>query len=148
MGKICTFIGNKDVLLDKSDIIRLKNIITTAITEHNVHEFYCGNYGNFDIACASILRSLKHVYDISIVFVTPYMNKRYLSNERIKFFYDEILYPALETTPCKFAIIKRNKFMIDKSDIVIAGVYKSYGNAFRFLKYAQSKNKKIFYFNL
>ena len=55
MAKICTFIGNKDVILNGKDRETLKNLITSAIIDYGATTFYCGNYGNFDLLCATIL---------------------------------------------------------------------------------------------
>lgn len=90
----------------------------------------------------------KKDYDISVIFVTTYLDKSYLNRGQIKLLYDDILYPGLEKVPPKYAIVERNKYMIDRSDIVIAGVYKQFGNAYKFLNYARSKNKVILSLNL
>ena len=148
MAKICTFIGNKDVILNGKDRETLKNLITSAIIDYGATTFYCGNYGNFDLLCATILNCLKKDYDISVIFVTPYLDKSYLNRGQIKLLYDDILYPGLEKVPLKHAIVERNKYMIDRSDIVIAGVYKQFGNAYKFLYYARPKNKVILSLNL
>lgn len=143
MRKICTFIGNKDIFLNNIEKDRLLELIVSAITDYGVTTFYCGNYGKFDLISAEIIKSLKSYFEIRSVFVTPYIDERYLNKEIIKELYDDILYPGLEKTPLKFAIIERNKYMIDHADIVISGVYKQYGNAYKFLNYALSKNKII-----
>ncbi len=143
MGKICAFIGNKDIFLSNIEKDRLSKLIVSAISDYGVTTFYCGNYGKFDLICAAIIKSLKSSFDIRSVFVTPYIDKRYTDKELIKELYDDILYPGLEKTPLKYAIVERNKYMIDRADIVIAGVYKQYGNAYKFLNYARSKNKII-----
>ena len=57
--------------------------------------------------------------------------------------YDSIVYPPLEKTPLKFAISKRNEWMIDQSDFVIAYVEHSFGGAYQSLKYAHRKGKRI-----
>lgn len=121
----------------------MKKLITSAITEYGVTTFYCGNYGNFDMICATILQFLKIRFPISVIFVTPYIDEKYLNKAQMQLLYDDILYPALENVPRRYAIIARNKYMINHADIVIAGVYKSYGNAYGFLKYARAKNKTI-----
>ncbi len=51
-------------------------------------------------------------------------------------------YPPIEAVPKKFAIVKRNEYMVDKSDAV-AYVKKSWGGATITLEYAQKKKKKI-----
>ena len=51
----------------------------------------------------------------------------------------------LETVPPKFAIVRRNAWMIDKSDLLIACVKYSWGGAAKTLEYAKRKRIKILY---
>lgn len=46
----------------------------------------------------------------------------------------------IEKTPPKFAIIKRNEWMIDKSDFLIAYVEHNWGGAYRTLEYAKKQS--------
>ena len=55
--------------------------------------------------------------------------------------YDGSVYPDLENTPPRFAIIKRNEWMIDKSDFLIAYVKNSFGGANKTLSYAKKRRK-------
>ena len=57
--------------------------------------------------------------------------------------FDNIVYPPLETVPYRYAIIRRNEWMIDQADIVIAHVRYSWGGAERSLEYAKRKKKEI-----
>ena len=76
--------------------------------------------------------------------VLPYIDQPFL--ERIEIFknhFDETIYPPLESVPRKYAIIRRNEWMVDSADIVIAYVTYSWGGAARTLEYAKRKNKNI-----
>ena len=55
--------------------------------------------------------------------------------------YDEILYPEIESVPLKFAISKRNEWMVNNADYVIGYVQTHYGGAYNTLLYAH-KHKK------
>ena len=57
--------------------------------------------------------------------------------------YDEIVYPELESVPWKFAISKRNEWMVEQADIVIAFVDHDWGGAATTLQYAKRKKKTI-----
>ena len=61
----------------------------------------------------------------------------------MKALYDDVLYPPLETTPYRLAIVKRNEWMVSQSDLVIAYVLYSWGGAARTLEYAEKRKKKI-----
>lgn len=47
------------------------------------------------------------------IFITPYITESYkLRNELMKKRFDCILYPPIENTPYRFAIIRRNEWMV------------------------------------
>lgn len=50
------------------------------------------------------------------------------TNTILKIF-DSTLYPNIENTPPRFAILKRNKWMIDNSNFLIAYVKHSWGGS-------------------
>lgn len=70
--------------------------------------------------------------------VLPYIDKEF--NNKL---YDESVYPPIEKVPKRFAIIKRNEWMVDNSDIVIAYIKHSWGGAVRTYNYATKKQKEI-----
>ena len=108
--------------------------------------FYLGDYGAFDIAAKlAALEYKQKVQQSQVVFVTPYMDEKYLKRRNpLKDGYDSIIYPQIETTPKKFAIIERNKWMVKEADYVIAFVKYTWGGAAKTLEYAQNIKKKIF----
>ena len=55
--------------------------------------------------------------------------------------YDEIIYPEIDSVPLKFAISKRNEWMVKQADYVIGYVCTHYGGAYKTLLYAH-KHKK------
>lgn len=70
--------------------------------------------------------------------VLPYLDREYDAG-----LYDETLYPPLESTPKRFAISKRNEYMINAADCVIAFVVHDFGGAYNSLRYAQRQHKRI-----
>lgn len=85
--------------------------------------------------------------DTKLIFIFPYQNK-WLEDRRaqIEKEYDEIIYPELERVPLKFAILKRNEFMVGQADRVICYVQTHYGGAYKTLLYAHKRKKS--YVNL
>jgi hypothetical protein len=57
--------------------------------------------------------------------------------------YDSIVYPPIEKSPPRLAIIKRNEWMISKADLIIAYVLHTHGGAYKSLEYARKKNRFI-----
>ena len=106
---------------------------------------YNGGYGNFDYFAAKCVQRMQEQYsNIRNCLVLPYIDQPFL--ERIEIFknhFDETIYPPLESVPRKYAIIRRNEWMVDSADIVIAYVTYSWGGAARTLEYAKRKNKNI-----
>ena len=108
--------------------------------------FYLGNYGGFDKFAFSCCRSFKETHPNStLVFVTPYRDQKYLAHHLpVDDEYDEILYPDIENKPLRFAISYRNKYMVEKADVVIAYIDHSFGGAYKTYEYAQKKEKTIY----
>ena len=57
--------------------------------------------------------------------------------------YDAVVYPPIEDTPPKYAISKRNEWMITKADLIIAYVNCKHGGAYKSLCFAKRKKKRI-----
>lgn len=106
---------------------------------------YNGGYGNFDYFAAKCVQRLHGRYsNIRNCLVLPYIDQPFL--DRIAVFtnrFDETIYPPLENVPRKYAIIRRNEWMVDSADIIIAYVKYSWGGAARTLEYARRKRKNI-----
>ncbi len=108
---------------------------------------YLGGYGDFDEICARACRELKKERGgIELVYVTPYMNlheQSKIKEMQSRGLYDAYLYPPIEDTPLRFAISKRNEWMMTKADLVISYVCRSYGGAYRSLQVARRAGKEI-----
>lgn len=144
---IITFIGHGTITNSHDLEDKVKCTIKNRISQNEKAYFYCGGYGDFDKLCASVCRQLKKEYpNTEIVYVTPYISVSY--QEKMKYLthsklYDSTIYPPLENTPPKFAISKRNEWMIANADIVISYVIRSYGGAYKSLQFAKRKKKEI-----
>lgn len=101
--------------------------------------FLLGGYGGFDSLAAHVVYDLKRDNpQIHSTLVIPYLNRDYDTK-----LYDDTTYPPLEGVPLKFAISKRNEWMVDQADVVVAYVQHSWGGAAATLRYAESKHKRI-----
>ena len=101
--------------------------------------FLVGNHGNFDRMALSILRKIKegHPY-IRYQIVLAYMPKA-CENE----IEDTVLADGVENTLPRFAIEKRNQWMIEQSDVVVTYVTRSFGGAAKFKRMALAKGKRV-----
>lgn len=134
---VCTFFGHKDTLSLERD--KLKQTIIKEIEENNADTFYVGNHGNYDRMVFSVLKELKETYpDISINVVLAYLPKD--NGEDLSY---TVFPEGIEEVPKRFAIVFRNKWMIERSDTVIAYVKHSFGGAAKFVDIARKKRKTV-----
>lgn len=135
---VVTFCGHKDCLGDKALSANLRAAILALINE-GADYFLLGGYGQFDSLAARTVRELKTQYpNIHSTLVLPYLNREYNSD-----LYDDTTYPPLEEVPARFAISRRNEWMVDNADVVVAYVTHDWGGAATSLQYAKRKKKRI-----
>ena len=141
---IITFCGHSNCLFSDEEKEKLKQLLIKEIRKNPTCKFYLGGYGDFDSLCLRTLRELKKEFqDIELIFITPYIDKNYSKLEFAKYHYDDVIFPPLESVPRKFAILKRNEWMVDSADLVIAYVKYSWGGAAKTLEYAKRKKVSI-----
>ena len=141
---IITFCGHSDFLFNDDIKEQLKNILIGEIIKNPTCKFFLGGYGDFDSLCLRTLTELKKEFqDIELIFITPYLDKNYSKLEFAKNHYDDVIFPPIESVPRKFAILKRNEWMVEQADLVITYVKYSWGGAAKALEYAKRKKKRI-----
>ncbi|MBQ2676869.1 MAG: DUF1273 family protein [Clostridia bacterium] len=133
-----TFCGHGDVYYGEKTKLRLHNCVRELI-EHGATDFLIGGYGNFDCLATHTVNSLKLEFPyIKAVLVVPYLNRNFQFE-----LYDYSIYPPLENVPERFAILKRNQWLVDNADILVACVRYRWGGAAKTLEYAKKKNREI-----
>ena len=116
------------------------DMILPSLIEGGADTFYLGGYGAFDSLAAEAVRRQKTAYPhIELILVLAYLNRVVDTSH-----YDGTTYPPLEKVPPRYTIVKRNEWMVCKSDVVISGVTHSWGGASRTLEFARRKHKVIF----
>ena len=136
-----TFCGHRQIFGSERDRIKQKVYEETELLiKQGASEFLLGGYGAFDCLSADVVQELKSKYPhIKSILVIPYINKRTYNED----LYDGSEYPPIEKTPRKYAILKRNEYMVNKCDVIIAYVEVDFGGAAKTLEYARRKKKKI-----
>ncbi|MBQ3483239.1 MAG: hypothetical protein IJA78_03590 [Clostridia bacterium] len=136
---ICTFFGHKDTPIYE---IRsaLKAVISELIDKTGVLTFYVGNNGNFDFAVQSILKELaSEKENIKYSIVLSFIGEHALSGDQ-----DVTVFPeGLEKTPPRFAISKRNEWLIQNSDLVIAYTKYSFSNSCKWVEKAKKRGLTV-----
>ena len=110
---IVTFCGHSEVP-DREQVCGWLTDVCERLIEGGATEFYLGGYGAFDRLCAAVLQERRRRYaHIRLILVLPYLNGA-LSAEG----YDETVYPPLESVPRRYAILRRNEWMIQRCDVL------------------------------
>lgn len=136
----CTFFGHRNA--PKEIKPTLMSALIDLIENKNVLNFYVGNQGSFDQLVKQCLIELKEIYPINYTIVLAYIPKNVTAfkNENYKF---TILPECIETVPKKFAIVYRNRWMIEQSAYVITYVKRLTGGAAQFKELAEKKEKTV-----
>ncbi len=143
---IVTFCGHSSFVCTTEIKEKMMKILEEKVGDAYA-KFLLGGYGNFDSFAYSCCKEYQKTYpQVKLIFITPYITESYQRNhlEYKKNFYDEIIYPEIEKAPPRFAITYRNKWMVEKSDLVIAYVKSTYGGAYTTFKHAKRKKKEIY----
>ena len=137
--KSACFFGHRDVTHDIRE--KLQFIIEQLITEEQINSFYVGHQGQFDSMVYSVLKEMKVKYPhIRYIVVLAYMPDEHIN----ELYGEDTIYPeGLETVPRRFAISKRNDWMIQHSDYAVCYVHKITGGAAKFREKAEKKGLKV-----
>lgn len=131
--KCCCFFGHRDT--PNGIKTRLTEAVEELISSENVKSFYVGNQGVFDRMVYSVLQEMKEKYpQIKYAVVLAYLpTDKDLKNDHAC----NTIYPeGLETVPKRFAISKRNEWMITKSTHCICYVAHNFGGAAKYVERA------------
>jgi uncharacterized phage-like protein YoqJ len=135
---IVAFCGHNDVA-NPDDVRRWLEHTVGDLIQRGATTFYLGGYGGFDRLAASILHKVSAANpSIESILVLPYLNR-----DAEEDLYDGTIYPPLENVPKRLAIIKRNEWMVDHADVIVAYVLHDWGGASAMLQYAIRKEKEI-----
>ena len=163
--RICCGFGHRVLLMDVEKPLR--EALERLAVKQGVTVFYTGGMGEFDELFARTVRSMKQdCPSLRLVLVMPYLTRKIAIGKshpgaadggqiaRATFdgpgrgwhegLYDEILIPAkLDGVYPKAAIGLRNRWMVDRSDIVIAALHRDFGGAAEAVRYAEKAGKEV-----
>ena len=135
---IITFFGHSDFKENDEFEKIILDLLEKKIGD-NVAEIYLGGYGNFDAFAYKCCKKYKQNHsNVSLVFVTPYLNF-----ENSNLMYDYVIYPEIEDKPLRFAITYRNRYMVEKAEYIIFYLNREWGGAYQSYKYAKQKKKEL-----
>lgn len=133
-----TFCGHREI--DDHDAVeRWLFLCVETLIRDGATVFYLGGYGAFDLMAAAVLRQLKKIHPlIRSVLVLAYRNQKFDAA-----LYDETIYPLPENIPWRHAIPRRNQWMVQHADMLVAYVIRGWGGAARTLDDAQKTHRRI-----
>ena len=135
---IVTFCGHRDVPQQEEVQLWLIDCVEK-LRQEGATDFYLGGYGAYDRMAAGVVWKMKERYpQIRSTLVMPYLDWTPDISQ-----YDVTIYPPLELVPRRFAISRRNRWLMDRADIVVAYVTHDWGGAAATLAYARRKKKRI-----
>lgn len=137
---VCTFFGHRNVPAGVRQ--ELGWVLMDLIENEGADVFYVGHQGEFDRLVRNEIRALKekysHIRYAVVLAYLPTMRDLHLREDT------ETVYPdGLEEVPLKFAISKRNRWMIEQADTVITYVVGNCSGAAQFQELARRKGKRI-----
>lgn len=137
---ICTFFGHRDCSENVRE--KLRKTIVGLIENDSVDTFYVGEQGNFDRLVHAELKELKKQYPtIKYTIILAYhpATRQGRTSEECDTLFPEIPGNVLP----RYAIDKRNQWMIEKADYVITYVRHVTGGAAKFREKAIKKGKIV-----
>ena len=140
--KACTFFGHRDC--PETIKPKIRAAVIDLIENHGVTMFYVGNQGNFDRMVRSVLKEVTTAYPgVGYAVVLAYMPSAKVAN-LYEDFSDTMLPEGIAKVPKRYAILWRNKWMIEHADYVVTYVTRSCGGSAKFQGISIKMDKRIY----
>lgn len=132
----CTFFGHRECYGLDGKVLRET---AEKLIAKGVDTFYVGNQGQFDSMVYSCLKPLREVHPhIHVCVVLAYLPTEKAEDEDLS----DTMYPEIEGHP-KFAIERRNRWMLQSSDFCICYINHTWGGAYKFARLAKRCCKEV-----
>ena len=138
-----SFFGHRTLYHSVAIEKEIERIVRELISTKSFVEFYVGRNGDYDICVASVIKRVQNAvghHNSALILVLPYKLK---DVEDYQKYYDDVILPLEDSTHFKAAITKRNRWMVDNSDLVLAYVERETGGAYQALRYAEKSGVHI-----
>ncbi len=128
---------------------KLTQLVRDLMTIKPYVEFLVGREGDFDRIASSTIRHLRNDFgehNSAHDLILPYMTAEFRDNEESFYEYYsevEIASDATGKSHFKAAYQKRNRYMVDRSDIVIVYIDHESGGAYQTYQYALKQGKTV-----
>lgn len=142
----CALTGHRD-LPENFDVNKLYDLLEQTIRD-GYATFYCGMARGFDLLALDCLVSLGRKYPLKLVACIPYVGQEKSFPQKEKERYKKLLEWCDEkevfgTNYFAGCFHVRDRFMVDRADLVVAYCTKDSGGTAYTLAYAKKKGKEI-----
>lgn len=132
----------------EKNLLKLENAVCELLRRKEYTEFLIGREGDFDIAAASAIKRAIAGNDYgnaSLILVMPYIKAEIEKNRNdyLKYYNEVIICEESANAHYKSAITVRNKYMVDRSELVICCIERQSGGAYRAVEYARKNGVDI-----
>ena len=101
------------------------------LLERGAEHFYVGNNGNFDYMAQVALADIeKERADLKYSIVLSRLDEKALGNAQMRTVFPE----GQENTLKRFAIVKRNMWLLENSNLIITYLVDKYSNSYKFIE--------------
>lgn len=133
---VCTFFGHRECYGLEARLIQDE---IEKLIDAGVDTFYVGNQGNFDRMALHCLRKIcenhPHIRFAVVLAYLPQDGDGTVENS---------LYPeGMEEVPRRFAIEKRNRWMMERANYCLCFVTHKWGGAYKFARLAKRKGLTV-----
>lgn len=131
-----TFIGNRNT---PDSVYPLLYSAIENLIKNGADDFYIGHNGKFDSLVHKALKRLKAVYPhirFAVVLTSP---------DKAPTDIPSVFPEEMTRVMPRFAIVKRNHYMVDLCDCIIAYAANPYGNTAKLCEYAKKKGKTVLF---
>lgn len=136
----CTFFGHRDC--PASIKPELRAVLVELIERHGVDRFFVGRQGAFDAMVRAVLQDLAEIYP-HISYAVVLERLPWPKDPATWDFSDTIFPEGLETVPPRFAISRRNEWMLRQADFVVTYITHNWGGAAQYAEKAQRQGKRV-----
>ncbi len=128
---VCTFYGHRECPEEIKNV--LKSTVEDFIVNRGVDVFYVGNQGMFDAMVRGVLREMEQKYPyIRYGVVLAYPPQGECET-------DTMLPEGIETVHPRYAIDWCNRWMLNRTDVVITYITHTWGGAYRYAEQARKR---------
>ncbi|MBQ9081188.1 MAG: hypothetical protein IJY26_00950 [Clostridia bacterium] len=122
---------------------KLLDIILDLVDNYDADKFLLGGYGRFDSFAAQTVYEVKkirpHIKTTKVLAYYPVKAENFYLWKG----YDDSVYPPIGEGLPKFAIVRRNRWIVENSDFIVSGIRQKYGGAYTAVCYAKKLKKPV-----